>query len=98
MNYKPGYICPITGRVAVRASDFAHSDMNGEVPAYLLNEEARSMGLEPWRQIDGIDIYRDGGKLDLWLDNGRSMTVDTSALIFLETANAERLNKLIATN
>lgn len=37
---EPGYVCPKTGRVAVLVGELADSDLNGDAPAYMLNEAA----------------------------------------------------------
>jgi hypothetical protein len=55
---QPGYVCDLTGRVAVLVSVYAESELNGDATAYLFSQDAEAMQLECWRMIEGIDVHR----------------------------------------
>ncbi len=86
-----GYVCPTTGRVAVRVADFARSDLNGDAPAYLLNEEAEEMGLDGWRLIEGVDISRDGSRFEIWGVANWSKVVGPDFTIYVSAKHAAEL-------
>ena len=86
-----GYVCPSTGRVAVSVAVLAESDLNGDVTAYFLDENAELFGLDGWRTVEGIDPYVDGSAFDIWLGDGRSITVKANALVYLRWSDAQRL-------
>lgn len=86
-----GYVCPETGRVAVRVDDLADSDLNGDAWAYLLNEEAQEMGLDPWRLVEGIDAHTKDGRFDVCFASGTYKTVESGTTVFLSAADAGRL-------
>lgn len=86
-----GYVCPSTGRVAVSVAELAESDLNGDVTAYLLDENAELFGLDGWRTVEGIDPYVDGSAFDVWFGDGRSITVKADALVYLRWSDAQRL-------
>lgn len=90
MNYNElGHVCSETGRKCVRAYDYANSEFNGDHYAYLYSEELEEMGLDPWRAIDGIDLYLDGERAELWFDNGGSLIVDVTESVYISRKTAE---------
>lgn len=89
-----GYVEPNTGRVAVLASEFAASDLNGDAAAYTYNEEAVEFGLDPWRVVEGIDPHVGSDKMDLWFASGSMKTVGPDALIFVKEQHAAQLGVL----
>lgn len=46
---------PDNDRVGVTVAEYAASDLNGDVSAYLYNPNADEYGLDPWRLIEGVD-------------------------------------------
>lgn len=86
-----GYVCPTTGRVAVSVADLAESDLNGDAPAYWLDENAELFGFDGWRLVDGVDTLMDGSGFDVWLSGGGTVKVPGSALIYLRWTDAQRL-------
>lgn len=87
-----GYVCPSTGRVAVSVAELANDDMNGDVTAYWLDENAEFFGLDAWRTVEGIDPHVDGsGAFDVLFENGDSITVKADALVYLRWSDASRL-------
>lgn len=86
-----GYMDWKTGRVAVLASKYADSDLNGDVYAYYYSEANDEMGLEPWKLVDGVDKHTNGDSMDIWFASGNSMTVGASMTIFLAEKDALRL-------
>jgi len=86
-----GYVCPSTGRVAVSVAELAESDLNGDVTAYFLDENAELFGLDGWRTVEGIDPHVDGTEFDIWFESGDSITVKADALVYLRWSDASRL-------
>lgn len=86
-----GYVCPTTGRVAVAVADLAASDLNGDVAAYWLNENAELFGLDGWRLVEGIDTLTDGSGFDIWFSGGGSLFVQADAIVYLRWSDAQRL-------
>jgi len=86
-----GYVCPSTGRVAVSVAELAESDLNGDITAYWLNENAELFGLDGWRTVEGIDPHVDGTEFDIWFESGDSITVKADALVYLRWSDAQRL-------
>jgi hypothetical protein len=74
-----------TKRRAVTAGEFARSPLNGVQSAYWYSREARSMGLDPWAVIEGVDLRADwaAGHCDIWLASGRCLTAPTGAVVFV---------------
>lgn len=87
-----GDTCPTTGRVAVTVADLADSNLNGDVTAYWLDENADFFGLDPWRTVEGIDKHLDGSGFDVWYAGGGSRKVAGDALIYLRWPDAQRLS------
>lgn len=88
-----GYIHPSTGRVAVLVRDFEASTLNGEVPAYALNQEAEEMGVECWRTIDVVNHTTEGGmSFSLGMVDGREMYVGPAYTIYLKAEHYKRLD------
>jgi len=90
----PGYVCPRTGRVAVLVADLADSDLNGDVSAYWLDQEADELGMDPWRLVEGFDHHVTGGSLDVCFASGAFQTVGPHMTVFLTAADAARLAEL----
>lgn len=86
-----GYVCPTTGRVAVAVADLANSDLNGDVTAYWLDENAEFFGLDAWRDVEGIDAMTDGSSFDVCFSDGGSLNVQADALVYLRWSDAQRL-------
>lgn len=86
-----GYTCPITGRVAVRVAELANSDLNDDITAYWLDENAELFGLDAWRTVEGIDPHVDGSAFDIWFGGSGSKTVKADALVYLRWSDAKRL-------
>lgn len=92
---EPGFVCPKTGRVAVRISDFAASDLNGDSSAYLFSQEADDMGLDPWRAIEGVDAHLKGEAFDIWFADRGFKTAGPQSSVFVSAADARRLAECI---
>lgn len=86
-----GYVCPHTGRVAVLVSDYANSDLNGDVTAYWYNAEAAEFGLDPWRLVEGVDPHVNGAAFDVCFVNGTFKTVGPLMTLYLTAEDAGRL-------
>lgn len=87
----PGFVDPATGRVAVLAGDLADSDLNGDVPAYWLDQDAEALGLDPWRLVEGIDRHAYGPAMDVCFVSGTFKTIGPNMTVFLSAADAARL-------
>lgn len=92
---QPGYVCPQTGRVAVLVSTFAASELNGDASAYLFNQDAEDMHLEPWRMIEGVDAQLNGETFEIWFSDGGFKTVGPRMTIFVSSKDAGRLAECI---
>lgn len=89
--FAPGYVEPQTGRVAVLIADYANSDLNGEAPAYWFDPAAATVGLDPWRLVEGVDPHVNSVSMDVWLVAGNSKTVGPLMTFFVAARDAKRL-------
>lgn len=90
--FSEGYVCPETGRVAVKVSDFEKSRLNGDVYAYYYDKEQAYFGFDPWRLVEGIDTYsytQKDNSYDLWFARGHELKVDGDSTIFLNSKHAD---------
>jgi len=76
----------MAGRMPVTVAEYASVPgyMDNDVPAYKYDAEARELGLECWRLIDGIDAHIGGGMFDIWFANGnKPKTVNGGYVIYV---------------
>ena len=73
---------PATGRVAVRVSDFARSELNGEADAFWPDGAA-------WRRVDAVDIRPSG--FEVCFADGRVRHAGSMATFFVEPGVAARI-------
>lgn len=91
LPYPPGFVEPITGRVAVLVREYAASDLNGDAPAYWYSAQSEEWGLDPWRVVEGVDPHVHGGSFDVCFASGGTRTVGPLMTFFVSAAHAQQL-------
>lgn len=91
LPYPPGFVEPTTGRVAVLVREYAHSDLNGDAPAYWYSAQSEGWGLDPWRLVEGVDPHVDGASFDVCFASGGTRTVGPLMTFFVSAEHAQRL-------
>lgn len=89
----PGDVCDQTGRVAVLATDFAASSLNGDVYAYWFSPVCEEWGMDPWRLIDSIDPHTSGVSMDLVFADGGTKVIGPRRCIFVTPKHADLLRE-----
>lgn len=88
-----GHVHPITGRVAITIAQ-ERNRPDPDRPAYWLNPSAEAMGLECWRLIDSIDQHVDGGRADVWFEDGGMLTVHETECIYITRKEAAQMRQV----
>lgn len=80
------HICPRTNRRCVTVNQYVEMLLEDDVHAYTYHEEAAALGLDPWAQIDGVDMSEiNTDECDLWFTNGRvAHNVSTSYPLYVQ--------------
>jgi len=58
--------------------------MDPDTPAWVYDSHANECGLDPWREIEGIDPFVDGERFDLWMITGKGHEVQKDFRIFVQ--------------
>lgn len=92
----PGHVCTATGRLAMTVADAYARDDSPDRHFWLWDKERETEGLDPWREIDGIDATtatgKDGRPVSYTLDfaNGRSEAdVAPARVVYMQRTKAE---------
>jgi hypothetical protein len=89
---KAGHVCPKTGRIAMTVADAYARDDSPDRHFWQWDSEADYAGLDPWREIDGIDATMNAADRMYSLDfaSGRSASVAADAIVYMQRTKAER--------
>lgn len=85
---QPGDVCAVTGRVAVLATEFADSDLNGDAFAYWYSPKCDSWGMDPWRKIDSIDRHTNSVSMDVIFADGGTKVIGPRRCIHVSAKHA----------
>lgn len=84
----PGDVCPDTGRVAVLATAFCDSSLNGDAYAYWYDNTADQWGMDPWQIIESIDRHATGSSMDAVFTDGSVRLLSVRRCIFVSAKHA----------
>lgn len=70
-----GHICPVTQRIAVPASEYAHSHMNGDISVFLYQKDPEHVKNDPWKLVEAIKHEPEEDSADILFHDGHAAHV-----------------------
>lgn len=86
-----GHICPITKRIAIPATDYAKSKLNGAASVFIYQKDPDKVKNDPWKVVESIKYEPEEDSADIQFNDGCAKHVRALRNIVVYIPNNEQI-------